>query len=358
MRLRPSTGAFSLPRTVSGGAGNAKGVIMQPEQTHPRPRGFRRRLLGDIFHGVKRYLILGVAATLCATFLTYVTPLVVSFTVDSVIGDKTPELPAALSALFQRMGGRAYFSSHGESFGNYKLGMDDKILEIVTSANIACGFHAGDPSVMQKTVALAVKNGAALGAHPGYPDLVGFGRRKMDIAPSDVYNMVVYQVGALAAFAKAAGTRLQHVKPHGAMYNMAAKNAKLAEAIAQAVYDVDKDLILYAQGGTESIKAAEKIGLRTASEVFADRSYQDDGTLTPRSQPGAMITDEEKSIAQVLSMVLEGKVTALSGKVIPVKADSICLHGDGPKALVFANKIRSVLLENGVKVAASGTFIK
>ena len=249
-------------------------------------------------------------------------------------------------------------SDLGESFGNNKLGMDDKILEIVTSANIACGFHAGDPSVMQKTVALAVKNGAALGAHPGYPDLVGFGRRKMDIAPSDVYNMVVYQVGALAAFAKAAGTRLQHVKPHGAMYNMAAKNAKLAEAIAQAVYDVDKDLILYAQGGTESIKAAEKIGLRTASEVFADRSYQDDGTLTPRSQPGAMITDEEKSIAQVLSMVLEGKVTALSGKVIPVKADSICLHGDGPKALVFANKIRSVLLENGVKVAASGTFIK
>lgn len=249
-------------------------------------------------------------------------------------------------------------SDLGESFGNYKLGMDDKILEIVTSANIACGFHAGDPSVMKKTVALAVKNGAALGAHPGYPDLVGFGRRKMDIAPSDVYNMVVYQVGALAAFAKAAGTRLQHVKPHGAMYNMAAKEAKLAEAIAQAVYDVDKDLILYAQGGTESIKAAEKIGLRTASEVFADRSYQDDGTLTPRSQPGAMITDEEKSIAQVLSMVLEGKVTALSGKVIPVKADSICLHGDGPKALVFANKIRSVLLENGVKVAASGTFIK
>ena len=249
-------------------------------------------------------------------------------------------------------------SDLGESFGNYKLGMDDKILEIVTSANIACGFHAGDPSVMQKTVALAVKNGAALGAHPGYPDLVGFGRRKMDIAPSDVYNMVVYQVGALAAFAKAAGTRLQNVKPHGAVYNMAAQDAKPAEAIAQAVYDVDKDLILYAQGGTESIKAAEKIGLRTASEVFADRSYQDDGTLTPRSQPGAMITDEEKSIAQVLSMVLEGKVTALSGKVIPVKADSICLHGDGPKALVFANKIRSVLLENGVKVAASGTFIK
>lgn len=249
-------------------------------------------------------------------------------------------------------------SDLGESFGNYKLGMDDKILEIVTSANIACGFHAGDPSVMKKTVELAVKNGAALGAHPGYPDLVGFGRRKMAVSPSDCYNMVVYQVGALAAFAKAAGTKLQHVKPHGAMYNMAAKDAKLAEAIAQAVYDVDKDLILYAQGGTESIKAAEKIGLRVACEVFADRSYQDDGTLTPRGLPGAMITDEEKSIAQVLSMVLDGKVTALSGKVIPVRADSICVHGDGPKALVFANKIRTVLQEHGVKVAASGTFIK
>ncbi|WP_368661098.1 LamB/YcsF family protein [Acidaminococcus sp.] len=249
-------------------------------------------------------------------------------------------------------------SDLGESFGAYKIGMDDKVLPLVTSANIACGFHAGDPSVMKKTVDLAVKSGVALGAHPGYPDLVGFGRRKMAVSPSDAYAMVVYQVGALAAFAKAAGTRLQHVKPHGAMYNMAAKDAKLAEAIAQAVYDVDKDLILYAQGGTESIKAAEKIGLRVACEVFADRSYQDDGTLTPRGLPGAMITDEDKSIAQVLSMVLDGKVTALSGKVIPVRADSICVHGDGEKALLFTQKIRRALADHGVEIAASGTFLK
>lgn len=249
-------------------------------------------------------------------------------------------------------------SDLGESFGAYKIGMDDKVLPLVTSANIACGFHAGDPSVMKKTVDLAVKSGAALGAHPGYPDLVGFGRRKMAVSPADVYAMVVYQVGALSAFAKAAGTRLQHVKPHGAMYNMAAKDPALAEAIAQAIYDVDPGIILFALAGSESVKAAEKIGLKVASEVFADRSYQEDGSLTPRTQPGAMITDEDASIAQVLSMVLKGQVTTLSGKVIPVKADTICVHGDGEKALLFTQKIRKALQENGVEIAAAGTFLK
>lgn len=249
-------------------------------------------------------------------------------------------------------------SDLGESFGAYKIGMDDKVLPLVTSANIACGFHAGDPSVMKKTVDLAVKSGAALGAHPGCPDLVGFGRRKMAVSPADVYAMVVYQVGALAAFAKAAGTRLQHVKPHGAMYNMAAKDPALAEAIAQAIYDVDPEIILFALAGSESVKAAEKVGLKVASEVFADRSYQEDGSLTPRTQPGAMITDEDKSIAQVLSMVLKGQVTTLSGKVIPVKADTICVHGDGEKALLFTQKIRKALTENGVEIAAAGTFVK
>ena len=249
-------------------------------------------------------------------------------------------------------------SDLGESFGAYKIGMEDKVLPLVTSANIACGFHAGDPSVMKKTVDLAVKSGAALGAHPGYPDLVGFGRRKMAVSPADVYAMVVYQVGALSAFAKAAGTRLQHVKPHGAMYNMAAKDPALAEAIAQAIYDVDREIILFALAGSESVKAAEKIGLKVASEVFADRSYQEDGSLTPRTQPGAMITDEDASIAQVLSMVLKGQVTTLSGKVIPVKADTICVHGDGEKALLFTQKIRKALQENGVEIAAAGTFLK
>ena len=249
-------------------------------------------------------------------------------------------------------------SDLGESFGAYKIGMDDKVLPLVTSANIACGFHAGDPSVMKKTVDLAVKSGCALGAHPGYPDLVGFGRRKMAVSPADVYAMVVYQVGALSAFAKAAGTRLQHVKPHGAMYNMAAKDPALAEAIAQAIYDVDPKIILFALAGSESVKAAEKVGLKVASEVFADRSYQEDGSLTPRTQSGAMITDEEASIAQVLSMVLKGQVTTLSGKVIPVKADTICVHGDGEKALLFTQKIRKALQENGVEIAAAGTFLK
>ena len=249
-------------------------------------------------------------------------------------------------------------SDLGESFGAWKMGQDEKVLPLLTSANIACGFHAGDPSVMKKTVRLALDSGAALGVHPGMPDLVGFGRRKLDISPDDAYSLIVYQVGALAAFAKAAGSTLQHVKPHGALYNMAAKDAKLAEAIAQAIYDVDKSLILFALAGSESIAAAEKIGLRSASEVFADRSYQEDGSLTPRSKPGAMITDEEASIKQVLSMVIEHKVTTLCGKVIPVKADTLCIHGDGEKALLFAQKIRKALLENGVEILAAGTFIK
>ena len=248
-------------------------------------------------------------------------------------------------------------SDLGESFGNYRLGMDDRVLPLVNSANIACGFHAGDPAVMRKTIRLAMESGTALGAHPGLPDLVGFGRRKMDVSPDDVYAMVVYQVGALAAFAKAAGGRLQHVKPHGALFNMAAKDSALAEAVAQAIYDVDSSLILYGLSGSESIRAGEKVGLYTASEVFADRSYQEDGSLTPRSKPGAMITDEAAAIRQVLSMVRDHQVTTLSGKVIPVKADTLCIHGDGEKALLFAQRIRQALQENGIEIAASGSFI-
>jgi 5-oxoprolinase (ATP-hydrolysing) subunit A len=249
-------------------------------------------------------------------------------------------------------------SDLGESFGAWKMGQDDKVLPLLTSANIACGFHAGDPNVMKNTVRLALDSGAALGVHPGMPDLVGFGRRKLDISPDDAYSIVVYQIGALAAFATAVGSTLQHVKPHGSLYNMAAKDAKLAEAIAQAIYDVDKSLILFALAGSESITAAKKIGVRTASEVFADRSYQEDGSLTPRSKAGAMITDENASIKQVLSMIIEHNVTTLSGKVIPVKADTLCIHGDGEKALLFAQKIRKALLENGVEISAAGTFIK
>lgn len=241
-------------------------------------------------------------------------------------------------------------SDLGESFGAYTLGRDEEILQVVSSANVACGFHAGDPAVMLKTVALAKRFGVAVGAHPGLPDLVGFGRRQMAISPQDAYSMVLYQIGALGAVAAAQGVKLHHVKPHGALYNMAAKDKELAEAVAAAVHDFDRELVLYGLAGSELIKAGEAKGLRTASEVFADRSYQEDGSLTPRSQPGALLVDEEAAIAQVLTMVSQGQVTALSGKTIPVKADTICVHGDGVKALAFARRIREALQARNVTV--------
>lgn len=241
-------------------------------------------------------------------------------------------------------------SDLGESFGAYTIGRDEEVLSYVSSANVACGFHAGDPTVMLHTVRLAKERGVSIGAHPGLPDLMGFGRRKMVISPEDAYTMMVYQVGALMAIAHAEGVKLVHVKPHGALYNMAAKDSALAEAIAKAVHDVDEGLVLYGLAGSEIIKAGEKEGLMTGSEVFADRTYQPDGSLTPRGQAGAMITDEEKSLAQVLSMVKDGKVTALDGTVISVKAETICVHGDGPKALAFTKKIRETLEKEGIAI--------
>lgn len=241
-------------------------------------------------------------------------------------------------------------SDLGESFGAYTIGRDEEVLSYVSSANVACGFHAGDPTVMFHTVRLAKERGVSIGAHPGLPDLMGFGRRKMAISPEDAYTMVVYQVGALMAMAHAEGVKLVHVKPHGALYNMAAKDSSLAEAIAKAVHDVDEGLVLYGLAGSEIINAGEKEGLMTGSEVFADRTYQPDGSLTPRGQAGAMITDEEKSLAQVLSMVKDGKVTALDGTVISVKAETICVHGDGPKALAFTKKIRETLEKEGIAI--------
>lgn len=231
----------------------------------------------------------------------------------------------------------------GESFGPYKIGMDEDILKFITSANIACGFHAGDPAVMRKTVKLALENKAAIGAHPGLPDLVGFGRRNMSVSPQDVYDMVVYQVGALSAFVKAEGGKMQHVKPHGALYNMAAKDQGLSQAIAKAIYKVDSQLILFGLSGSELIKAGEDMGLRTASEVFADRTYQKDGSLTPRTREDALITNSEDAIAQVIKMVIEGKVHCQQGFDIPIKADTICIHGDGVHALTFAQEINKQL---------------
>jgi len=243
-------------------------------------------------------------------------------------------------------------SDLGESFGAYTIGNDGKVLQFISSANIACGFHAGDPHVMKNTVQLALANNVAIGAHPGLEDLRGFGRRTMNITPEEAYDITLYQVGALAGFVKSEGGKLQHVKPHGALYNMAAKDAKLADAIAEAIYKLNPELILFGLSGSQLIKAGERIGLKTASEVFADRTYQSDGSLTPRSKPGAVITDDEKAIKQVLKMAKEGLVTTVEGKDIKVKADTVCVHGDGVKALEFTNRIRQALAKESITVSS------
>ncbi|PKG23301.1 5-oxoprolinase subunit PxpA [Niallia nealsonii] len=242
----------------------------------------------------------------------------------------------------------------GESFGTYKKGRDEEILPLITSANIACGFHAGDPSVMGKTVRLALDNGVKIGAHPGLPDLIGFGRRNMDISPQEAYDLVLYQIGALNGFVKAEGTMMQHVKPHGALYNMAAKNKDLAEAIAKAVYKINPELILFGLFGSELIVAGKKIGLQTANEVFSDRTYQHDGTLTPRKEKNALIHNDEQAILQVTRMVKEGKATSQQGTDIEVQADTICIHGDGPKALTFAQLIRDSFAKSNISIRAIG----
>jgi len=242
----------------------------------------------------------------------------------------------------------------GEAFGSYAMPNDELLLDYVTSANIACGFHAGDPQVMQQTVALAIKKEVAIGAHPGLPDLQGFGRREIKISPNEAYQLTLYQTGALYAFVKAAGGRLNHVKPHGALYNMAAKDAALAQAIVQAVVDFDPTLILYGLAGSQMIAAAEKAGLTTASEVFADRTYQDDGSLTPRTQSNALITDEQQSIEQVLLMVKRQLVLSTDAMLITLKADTLCLHGDGAHAVEFAQTISQKLKAEGITIKAPG----
>ncbi|AEH47639.1 LamB/YcsF family protein [Parageobacillus thermoglucosidasius] len=240
----------------------------------------------------------------------------------------------------------------GESFGIYRLGEEKEILQYVTSVNIACGFHAGDPLVMRKTVQMALEQNVAIGAHPGFPDLLGFGRRNIAVTPDEAYAYVVYQVGALSAFVKAEGGTLTHVKPHGALYNMAAKDAVLAEAIARAVYDVDATLILYGLAGSELINAGKKIGLQTASEVFADRTYQQDGSLTPRSDPRALIVDEQEAVQQVLMMVKEKRVRSLQGNDVPIEAETVCIHGDGKKAVLFARRLYEALQKEGITVCS------
>lgn len=243
-------------------------------------------------------------------------------------------------------------SDLGESFGRYTLGMDDRIIPLITSANVACGYHASDPVVMEKTIAMAKEAGIRVGAHPGFPDLMGFGRRNMNVSPAEAKAYTLYQLGALDGFCRAAGVKLQHVKPHGAFYNMAAKEYTLSVAICEAIKNFDKDLIVLALSGGELAKAAKDMGLRTALEVFADRGYEEDGTLVDRRKEGAMITDEQEAIDRVIRMVKEKKVTAVTGRDISIQADSVCVHGDGVKALAFVEKIRAALQKEEIQICS------
>lgn len=241
-------------------------------------------------------------------------------------------------------------SDLGESFGRYTIGSDDRIIPLITSANIACGFHASDPVVMMKTVNMVKKAGTGAGAHPGYPDLMGFGRRNMNVSHEEAKAYTLYQISALGGMCKAAGVKLSHVKPHGAMYNMAGKDYELSKAICEAIKEYDPSLIVMGLAGSQMVKAARDMGLKTAEEVFADRAYEEDGSLVARSKPGAMIEDEDEAIARVIRMVKEGKVQAITGKDIDIKADSVCVHGDGEKALLFVEKIRKALTDEGIEI--------
>ncbi len=238
----------------------------------------------------------------------------------------------------------------GESYGAYKIGMDEEVIPYVTSANIACGFHAGDPMVMERTVVLCKEHGVRIGAHPGFPDLAGFGRRNMALSPEEVKASVKYQIGALKAFCTGAGVRLWHVKPHGALYHMAAEDYQLAKAVCLAVKEVDESLVLLALSGSEMIRAAKATGVFCASEVFADRGYQSDGTLVPVNQKGALIKDEDQAVKRVIRMVRERKVETVEGRDITIQADSVCVHKDGAKTLAFVKKIRQGLTAEGIDI--------
>lgn len=239
----------------------------------------------------------------------------------------------------------------GESFGPWKMGSDDAMLGIVTSANVACGYHAGDPLVMLKTVTLARDHGVSIGAHPGYPDLQGFGRRRMDLAAEELEAMLIYQIGALDACARAQGTHVTHVKPHGALSNLACADRKVADAVARAVKRLDPTLILLAPAASQMVLAGKDHGLPVVEEVFADRAYLDDGNLVPRSQPGAMIHGAEASLAHVMRMIEERALVSINGKRIPVNPQSICVHGDNAEAVATAQALRAGLQKSGYTMA-------
>ena len=235
-------------------------------------------------------------------------------------------------------------SDMGEGFGAWEMGNDALLLNYITSTNIACGWHAGDPARMTKLVEMATQKSVLIGAHPGLPDLEGFGRREMAISEQDAYNYVLYQAGALRAFVKAAGNTLHHVKPHGALYNQAAKDMKLARGIARAVKDLGPEVILYGLAGSYMIDAAKELDVPVWQEVFADRKYTKEGFLVPRTQAGAVIEDESEALNQAIDMSRNGKVTAIDGSEIKIQADTLCIHGDNQHAVEFAKKINSALL--------------
>lgn len=244
----------------------------------------------------------------------------------------------------------------GEGFGPYAMGQDDQVIPLVTSVNVACGFHAGDPLIMARTVRLARESGAAVGAHPGLPDRAGFGRRVLAVTPAEVEADVLYQVGALLGFCQAAGVRLRHVKPHGALYHMAAADAVLARAVAAAVRALDRDLVLYAPPGSALAAEGERMGLQVAREAFADRAYDAQGRLLPRTHPGAVLSGDAAAL-QALRLALEGCVTSVSGETVAVAADTICLHGDAPGAADTARAVRCALLAHGVALAHPAAFL-
>ncbi len=245
-------------------------------------------------------------------------------------------------------------SDIGESFGRWSLGQDAEVMRSATSVNVACGYHAGDPGVMRDTVRMAKAAGAAIGAHPGLPDLVGFGRRNMSATPREVEDFVLYQIGALAGIAAAEGARLQHVKPHGALYNMAVKDRSLADAIAKAIASFDPALILFALPDTELLRAGEACGLRVAAEGFADRAYEPDGSLTPRSRPGAVIHEAEDVVRRAVRMARDGVVTAADGREVAMRVQTICTHGDTPGSHELIRRLREGLEAAGLTVRAVG----
>ncbi|MFH2115547.1 MAG: 5-oxoprolinase subunit PxpA [Spirochaetota bacterium] len=238
----------------------------------------------------------------------------------------------------------------GESYGAWTMGLDAQLLPSISSANIACGWHAGDPAIMLATVAAALVSGVAIGAHPGYPDLAGFGRRSMALSPDEAYGAILYQAGALKTFAEAAGGRLSHVKPHGAMYNDAAANPALARSIAKAVQALGGGIYLVGQPDCELSWAAAELGLPYAREFFADRAYDDSGRLVSRSKPGAVIHDRSLAVNRTLDAIRTGSVTSTTGNPIPACFDTICLHGDNPEAVDFAQALRAALEADGIAV--------